>query len=305
MRSIVAWLREYFLSLNKRLFLLTSLVVALLIALNYTIGIERSIVHSPNLATSIAGFFFLYLFAFSFAYWLQSVFRRDIATRPSFFALLLLGPAIFAVKISCPVGRLVFGNPTAPWRKYWAQVADWPIKCLGVLAGITVIWTIFGYSRPIAGWKIRGFSYRPYLLLLACMVPLIAFAGTQPDFLAMYPRLTRIAYIYPYVSSPNGVNLLYELSYGTDFLTVETFFRGFLVLAFARYAGKNAILPMAVFYCCIHFGKPMFECITSYPGGIILGVIVYHTRSIWGGLAVHLGIAWLMEVAGYVGNHLH
>ena len=82
-----------------------------------------------------------------------------------------------------------------------------------------------------------------------------------------------------------------------DFLTIESFFRGFVVLAFVRYVGKDAILPMAAFYCTIHFGKPLFECITSYLGGIILGVIVYNTRSIWGGFIVHLGMAWLMDLS--------
>jgi hypothetical protein len=66
--------------------------------------------------------------------------------------------------------------------------------------------------------------------------------------------------------------------------------------------GKAAILPMACFYCTIHFGKPLGECISSYFGGMILGIVVYHTRSIFGGLMVHLGIAWLMEIGGYVGN---
>jgi hypothetical protein len=132
------------------------------------------------------------------------------------------------------------------------------------------------------------------------MVPLIALAGTQADFQHTYPKVQRIAFIDDYVTAGWPWKLLYELSYGIDFLTIEFFFRGFLVLAFARYAGKEAILPMAAFYCCIHFGKPLFECITSYFGGMILGVVVYHTRSIWGGLIVHLGIAWLMELAGYV-----
>jgi hypothetical protein len=59
---------------------------------------------------------------------------------------------------------------------------------------------------------------------------------------------------------------------------------------------------MATFYCSIHFGKPLFECISSYFGGLILGVIAYKTQSIMGGLAVHLGIAWLMEIGGYFGN---
>jgi hypothetical protein len=59
---------------------------------------------------------------------------------------------------------------------------------------------------------------------------------------------------------------------------------------------------MAVFYCAIHFGKPMAECISSFFGGIILGVITYNTRTIWGGVIVHLGIAWLMEIGGCLGN---
>ena len=80
---------------------------------------------------------------------------------------------------------------------------------------------------------------------------------------------------------------------------------GFLILAFIKWAGKDAILPMACFYCTIHFGKPLGECISSYFGGIILGVVVYHTRSIYGGLLVHLGIAWLMELGGYIGNTLN
>ena len=69
-----------------------------------------------------------------------------------------------------------------------------------------------------------------------------------------------------------------------------------------RFAGVDAILPMAAFYCTIHFGKPLGECISSYFGGLILGVIVYRAKSIFGGLIVHLGLAWLMEIGGYAGQ---
>ncbi|MBK8951734.1 MAG: hypothetical protein IPM85_04820 [Chitinophagaceae bacterium] len=71
-------------------------------------------------------------------------------------------------------------------------------------------------------------------------------------------------------SIPVWKKIVYELSYGSDFFTIELFFRGFLVLAFAKWAGKDAILPMACFYCTIHFGKPMAECISSFFGGLIL-----------------------------------
>jgi membrane protease YdiL (CAAX protease family) len=133
------------------------------------------------------------------------------------------------------------------------------------------------------------------------MIPLIALASTQPDFLYTYPKLKTLQFLS---DEKNNLfyKLLYELSYGSDFVTIELFFRGFLILAFAKWVGKDAILPMAVFYCTIHFGKPLGECVSSFFGGIILGVITFHTRSIYGGLMVHLGIAWLMELGGYLGN---
>jgi hypothetical protein len=46
----------------------------------------------------------------------------------------------------------------------------------------------------------------------------------------------------------------------------------------------------------------MGECISSFFGGLILGVVIYHTRTIFGGLMVHLGIAWMMELGGYLGH---
>lgn len=95
---------------------------------------------------------------------------------------------------------------------------------------------------------------------------------------------------------------MYEISYGLDFFSIELFFRGLLVIGLSRYAGEKAILPMAVFYCTIHFGKPLGECISSFFGGMILGVIAMRTRSILGGLIAHLGLAWLMEVGGWLGN---
>ena len=103
--------------------------------------------------------------------------------------------------------------------------------------------------------------------------------------MAAYPKFKNMAFLASAHHS-GWYRLLYELSYGIDFVGIELFFRGFLVLAFVKWVGKDAILPMALFYCTIHFGKPMGECISSFFGGLI----------------VHLGIAWLMELGGYLGR---
>ena len=136
------------------------------------------------------------------------------------------------------------------------------------------------------------------------LIPVIALASTQPDFLRFYPKVKNLAFLNGYTSPVWPWKLGYELSYGLDFLTIELFFRGLLIVGLLRYAGPRAILPMAAFYCTIHFGKPLGECISSFFGGLVLGVLAYRTRSILGGLIVHLGLAWMMEIGGWLGQGL-
>jgi uncharacterized membrane protein YhdT len=304
MKEIIGYLRNYIQSVNRTVFLLTTLFVAIAITCNYTLGINQTILTLPSWFQRIAGFFMLFGFIFTTAWLLQFLVDRSaIPDNRFFFVLLLAAPAIFALKITFDeVASYLTQHLTVPWNGYWYKVLDWPLKLLVVFILVTAIWQLGRFGKPVAGLQAKGFNVQPYLLLLLAMVPLIAFAATQDDFLRTYPKMQRIDGIEQYVQHTFPWKGLYELSYGIDFVTIEFFFRGFLILAFARYAGKQAILPVAAFYCSIHFGKPLFECITSYFGGIILGAVVFNTRSIWGGLIVHLGIAWLMELAGYLGH---
>jgi membrane protease YdiL (CAAX protease family) len=89
-----------------------------------------------------------------------------------------------------------------------------------------------------------------------------------------------------------------------DFITIEFFFRGFLIIGMIKACGKNCIVPAACFYCCIHLGKPMGEAISSFAGGLLLGIISANTKSIRGGLMVHIGIAWMMELAGFIAHQV-
>jgi hypothetical protein len=306
MNEIIGYLKNYIQSVNRTVFLITTLFIAIAITCNYTLGIERAIVALHSWPLRIAGFFLLFGFIFSLTWFVQFLIApKTIPVSRFFFMLLLAAPAIFAVKITFDeVSHALASNFSIPWNQYWYRVLDWPLKLTVVALPVIAIWRLGRFEDPMAGLQAKkaGFTLRPYLLLLLGMVPLIAFAATRNDFLRMYPKVQRIDIIDQYVTNSLPWKALYELSYGIDFVTIEFFFRGFLVLAFARFAGKHAILPVAAFYCSIHFGKPLFECITSYFGGIILGAVVYNTRSIWGGLTLHLGIAWLMELAGYLGH---
>lgn len=149
------------------------------------------------------------------------------------------------------------------------------------------------------GLTLKGGTLKPYFLMIVMMLPLLLWASFQQDFLAQYPTYRDYG-ASRFLDVPEWVTILiYEIAYGSDFISVELFFRGFLVLGFVSIIGKKAILPMAVLYCFIHFGKPLGEAVSSFFGGYILGVVSFYTRNIFGGLIVHLGIAWLMELFAF------
>jgi len=275
-------------------------VIAFLIFLNYTYALHASI-RSFNAERQMVSWYFIFLGVLCLPYVLHTVFeKKKWFYNWRFVALLLLAPAIFAWKMVYTFDWQLTADVYQ--NAYWNAVLYWPFKLVVVTFVLLLIWWwLDRKSQPFYGLSSRYFNAKPYWLMLLIMVPLIAAASTQPDFLAMYPKLKNISYIN--LSATWYQPLLFELAYGSDFFTIELFFRGFLVLAFAKWVGKEAILPMALFYCTIHFGKPMGECISSFFGGILLGIVTLHTKSIWGGLLVHVGIAWLMELGGYLGNY--
>lgn len=288
--------------IDKWLLLFCMAWAGLLIVLNYTLDIESGFIRGLDSRFSqCAALFLVFCCAFAVPYGFAAVVRKHlIAPEPMFWVLLLIAPALFAVKaaIASPLENRIEGV----WGNYWTIVTALPFKLLVVLMPLIVLQRWFPEQPGFWGLTVRNVRWWPYGLMLLIMVPLIVYAGTQPDFLAAYPRLKQIAFIASHTEHFGWYQLLYEVSYGIDFVTIELFFRGFLIFAFARYAGAAAILPMAVFYCSIHFGKPLLECVSSFFGGLILGIVAHRTQSIIGGLAVHLGIAWMMEISGYVGN---
>ena len=301
MKSIVQYIRRYFSETDKRILISVSAFTTVLVFINYHFGLDESIRKNNSFVIKLIEWYAVFLIAFAIPYLFTSFFKPgSFFKRRLFLILLLIAPLLFAVKLS-----LNFVFPIADdlnWNYYWNYILYWPVLLLVFAATLFILWRHFDKDQPFYGLTKKGLNWKPYLLMLLIMVPLIAAASTQPDFLAVYPKLKSIGGVYNATGISWWHKLLFELSYGSDFISIELFFRGFLILAFIKWVGKDAILPMACFYCTIHFGKPLGECISSYFGGIILGVIVYHTRSIYGGLLVHLGIAWLMELGGYIGG---
>jgi membrane protease YdiL (CAAX protease family) len=77
---------------------------------------------------------------------------------------------------------------------------------------------------------------------------------------------------------------------------LELFFRGFMAFGLARVMGSLALFVMVVPYAMIHGNKPLAECLGSIVAGIALGTIALRTGSIWGGVLLHCGVAWSMDL---------
>ncbi|MET0637623.1 MAG: CPBP family glutamic-type intramembrane protease [Chitinophagaceae bacterium] len=299
MRIVFGYIGDYIRGLNKWVLLATSLFTAALVFFNYYFGWDDrmdGLDFFPLLFLRYAVFAIAFLAPYIFYSVLTS--KNYFRIRP-FVVLGLLAPSFFALKTAITV-RLPF--PEDP--EFWNKVVYWPVLLLVMFGLLLITYKQTRQEGSFYGLTTKAVVWKPYVIMLLVMVPLIIIASTQPDFLHTYPKLQNLEGSQSLSEIPWWKKVLFELSYGSDFLSIEVFFRGFLILAFVKWAGKDAILPMACFYCTIHFGKPLGECISSYFGGVLLGILVYNTRSVLGGLMVHLGIAWLMEIGGYVGNGL-
>jgi hypothetical protein len=172
-----------------------------------------------------------------------------------------------------------------------------------IMVPIILFW-YFSKNRDanMYGFTLKGFDTKPYFTMLLIMLPLITLASLNADFLGQYPRagLWGLEDFTLKDKSHWKYFGLFEFIYGLDFISIEFFFRGFLIIALIKYVGPHVVLPMAVFYVFIHFGKPMGETISSFFGGSLLGIISFYSRSIFGGIIVHMGIAWLMELGALI-----
>jgi membrane protease YdiL (CAAX protease family) len=134
------------------------------------------------------------------------------------------------------------------------------------------------------GWR----AALVYLGFYLTVLPLILHFFRDPRFQEMYP-------FYRYGNQYPLLGLVWELSYGSMFFSLEFFFRGFLIRQLSPRWGWGALWFSALPYCAIHYLKPLPEMLGALPAGLVLGYASWRSGSIWGGLAVHLGVAFTMD----------
>ncbi|MFT5822444.1 MAG: hypothetical protein ACI8ZM_003700 [Crocinitomix sp.] len=255
---------------------------------------------------SIFYLFLLYGFAFIAAVSIVSYFSKS-TIKPLFHSkFMLFGTiAMLLLAFDCSYYIMQFTDGSFsdnPYIERWGRASASNISGLvTIIIPLYFIYLLVKHFKPEwYGLRLNGAKVLPYFWLILFMFPLIYLASLQPDFLETYPTYTD-NFEYKFLEIDQWITAgIYELCYGFDFLSVELFFRGFMVIALSRFVGKEAILPMVVVYCFLHFGKPAGEAVSSIFGGYILGILAYSSRNIYGGLIAHLGVAWGMEYMAYL-----
>lgn len=269
--------------------------------INYQFDFDDRVLRSHR---GFIKFFFYFLF-YAFAYYgallpLYDSKKKDFFSKKIFWIKSLIGLALLSLDTSLPFLHSWVSFLFDPSLQLWAyKICVNLISLFTILFPLLIFYWWYDKEDHYYGLQAKYFDARPYFYMLLIMLPIMIAASFHPSFLKQYPMYkTSAAHIILQIPEWLTV-MIYELVYGFDFITVEFLFRGFMVIGMISILGRHAVLAMAVTYCFLHTGKPAGEAISSIFGGYLLGVVAYETKSIWGGVIVHVGIAYMMEAIGF------
>jgi hypothetical protein len=176
-----------------------------------------------------------------------------------------------------------------------------PLLTLGLPLYLFWRWRDRDKTPFMYGFTTKGFDFKPYLILLGLMVPIVIVAAQFTQFSSYYPTLRPERFAQLQLIQPKWFAFgCYELVYGLYFIWAEIVFRGFLIIGMKSHLGAHAVLPSTAPYVFRHFAKPPGETISSFFGGWLLGVLSYRTHSVLGGAMIHAGIAVLMDTIAFL-----
>lgn len=205
--------------------------------------------------------------------------------------------AVILITAACSmlVGR--FGGRLRPTDMQPLQrMTSWAgIQVVAYLILPTIVCLVFGIKLSEVGWSIKGLRahWRPYAGLLILALPAVVAVSFSAEFQAQYPLLK--------VRTGDQIDLaamlIWWVFYAAQFVAIESFFRGFLVLGLAPVFGSNSVLIAMLPYLAIHFSKPPLEAVASIVGALVMGILALRSKSIWLGVFVHIVVAATMDVS--------
>jgi membrane protease YdiL (CAAX protease family) len=182
--------------------------------------------------------------------------------------------------------QLVIFNSAAMTAEWYNYISAFVL--LGV-AAIVVIKLLFKeslaeYGLQIGDWK---FWIPAALVVGAVMVGLAYPSSKDPQYIAEYP-------LYKGAGESMQMFAIHAFAYLIFYFGWELFFRGFMQFGLTnRFGIWGAILVQVALSCIVHIGKPDSEIYSSILGGLVWGIMVYRSKSIWPSITTH----WILGIS--------
>lgn len=139
-----------------------------------------------------------------------------------------------------------------------------------------------GWRLTDVGWRTgnvkRGVAW--VIASLAIMLPVLVITSRRQEFQSYYPLYAPARY------SMRGF-LQFAIGITIYMCAWEFLFRGYLLFGGAKAFGAGAIIMQALPFWMAHIGKPVTEFWSALPGGIIMGIIAWHSDSFWAPFVIH------------------
>ena len=184
------------------------------------------------------------------------------------------------------------GIEPTEFRGYWNRVW-WACVVSASYAVPPALYVKFvlGHRLRDYGFALKGLlSHLPlYVFFFGCVAPFVVVLSGTDHFLSAYPLAKAAGTTWTML-------IVWELAYALQFITLEFFFRGFLIFGPRRTLGAWVVPMMAMPYLMLHFQKPALEAFGSIIAGMALGMVALWSRSIYAGMVIHIAVAWSMDL---------
>lgn len=145
------------------------------------------------------------------------------------------------------------------------------------------------------GWQAGDIAthWLDYVVLATPIVIFAIIASYNTEFSSFYP-------FYKHADRSWLDFFMWQAIYILQFIAIEFFFRGLLVNGLRLPFGSLSVAIMSLPYLMLHFPKLWPEAMGAILFGFFLGILALKSRSIWGGVAVHVAIAFTMDLSALI-----
>jgi len=153
----------------------------------------------------------------------------------------------------------------------------------------------YGLSpAPLKQWS------RSLLFIFLIMLPFIVIFASTPTFKKTYPYLLQLKQLrqagQQFTFNAIMLFILFQIIRAVYMFSWEFLFRGFMLNALRDKYKYHAIFIQTIPYVLLHSTKSSIELYYTIPGGLLLGLLAYRTKSIWPGFLLHAGGAIIFDM---------